>query len=200
MRGCIPKFFLGLLVLTWLLPAGPGPAEAARFLNLFTAIVENDLGRVRQCTPGGMAINEIDVSSGATPLTWAAMKGADSRITAWLIDNGADPEQKDGEGETPLTTAARSGNLEVVRVLLSRGADPRRTNDRGLPPWVLACGQNGNLEIVKLLAPAQGSLNNIRGTTAVEYARAFKNRDIEAWLRSRGAKPSYFNAVKKIFH
>lgn len=53
-----------------------------------------------------------------------------------LLDRGADPNQANGEGQTPLHVAIRSRalSLDVIRVLLAVGADPTRTTPQGLTP------------------------------------------------------------------
>ena len=42
----------------------------------------------------------------------------------WLLDNELDPNEKTIKGNTPLTTAIRDNRLDVVEILLNRGADP----------------------------------------------------------------------------
>ena len=51
---------------------------------------------------------------------------------------------------TPLHNAARSGNIEIVKVLLSAGYDPNEVNAEGFTPLHIAA-QAGHVEIVALL-------------------------------------------------
>jgi ankyrin repeat protein len=64
-----------------------------------------------------------------TPLIWAAVCNRPEAV-AWLLDCGADINQKatfgglsHGQGITALHMAAQYGQLEVVRLLVKRGAD-----------------------------------------------------------------------------
>lgn len=70
-----------------------------------------------------------------TPLLWAASRGRADAV-AWLLDHGADVNQRatfggpgHGDGVTALHLAAQDGNLEVIDLLLARGAD-RTIRDR----------------------------------------------------------------------
>ena len=54
-------------------------------------------------------------------------KRNDGSAAAWLLDHGADPNARWnhwGALVTPLHLAAMHGQLEIVRLLLARGADP----------------------------------------------------------------------------
>ncbi len=56
----------------------------------------------------------------------------------------------DGRGDQPVHHAARNGDTEIVRLLISHGADVNVANDRG--HTVLYCaGGHGHLDTVKLL-------------------------------------------------
>ena len=64
-----------------------------------------------------------------TPLIWAAVCNCEE-AAAWLIDHGADVNQKTsfgglthGQGITALHMAAQYGQMAAVRLLVERGAD-----------------------------------------------------------------------------
>lgn len=47
----------------------------------------------------------------------------------WLLDKGLDPNEKNPKGHSPLTTAIRERNVEMVEVLMMRGADPNKRGE-----------------------------------------------------------------------
>ena len=197
MRGL--RVFGLAAVIGVLLVMSTAPAYGAQFRSLFIAIVNNNMGTVKSLTPSGSLINAIDISSGATPLTWACMRNINPQIAAWLVSQGADVERMDGEGATPLTTAADYGNAGAVKLLLKMGANPDRPNDRGVPPLVLASGQRGNLEAVKALVESGVKVNGLIGSWAVEYATVHNKPEIVEYLTGLGAAPKYFKTVQRLF-
>jgi hypothetical protein len=84
-----------------------------------------------------------------------------------LIDAGADVDAIDMGGVTPLHRAVRNRCAAAVKVLLDRGADPRRKNGNGSTPAQLATQTTGRggtgttaaklqqAEIVRLLASSR---------------------------------------------
>jgi len=60
---------------------------------------------------------------------------------AVLIDSGADPNAVTKDGVTPLHRAVRTRCAAAVRILLERGADPKRKN--GSTPLILAAHNTG---------------------------------------------------------
>ncbi|MDR0593262.1 MAG: ankyrin repeat domain-containing protein [Bifidobacteriaceae bacterium] len=68
-------------------------------------------------------------TSGITALIWAAYHG-DAATARALIDAGADVNQF-GADESPLMAAARKNHLDVVELLLDRGADVDATDFYG---------------------------------------------------------------------
>ena len=97
----------------------------------------------------GATIDSRD-NKGMTPLIHAASGEYPSTVEL-LLDAGADIDAVDGgEKFTALMMAAALGNVEVVKVLLQRGADKTKTDIDGESAADFAL--NGNhLEIVKLL-------------------------------------------------
>ena len=66
------------------------------------------------------------------------------------LTNGATPNVRDDEGNTPLHLAARNGHASVVKILLAAGADKTAENKWKETPLALATAQ-GNEEIVTIL-------------------------------------------------
>jgi ankyrin repeat protein len=70
-----------------------------------------------------------------TPLIWAAARNR-MQTAAWLIDHGASINHKanfggltHGQGVTALHIASQNGHLSMVKLLISRGADPSIRDD-----------------------------------------------------------------------
>lgn len=104
--------------------------------------------------------------NGFSALTWAAFHANDGHI-ALLRAKGADPDlleatmlgdksaflkllpsernlnRRAPEGETALTIAAQKGDVEIVRALLERGADPNAANEMRFTPLHFAAGAGG---------------------------------------------------------
>ncbi|OMQ07969.1 ankyrin repeat domain-containing protein [[Flexibacter] sp. ATCC 35103] len=70
-----------------------------------------------------------NVSSFATPLTVAVSKG-DLEFVKKLIEYGADVNEI-SEDLTPLMIAARYNKVDILRILLSNGANPSVRNEKG---------------------------------------------------------------------
>ena len=66
----------------------------------------------------------------ATPLATAIAKG-DVETVKKFIEYGADVNEK-SNGMTPLMIAARYNQVEIIKVLLDKGANLKLTDDKGL--------------------------------------------------------------------
>jgi ankyrin repeat protein len=74
-------------------------------------------------------------SGGTRPLTqlaaWGYSPTAHRRVTEKLLRLGADVNARDDFGTTALMLAARRGKNALVKICLSKGADPGLTNCHG---------------------------------------------------------------------
>jgi uncharacterized protein len=96
-------------------------------------------------------------------------------------DDNADQEDRQtglGGGLTPLVFAAREGNAEIVRILLSAGATINQTSAGGWSP-LLTATWNGHYKLGKLLldSGADANLANADGWTPLYLATFKRNPD-----------------------
>ena len=63
-----------------------------------------------------------------------AIERREDEIAIFLIESGADLNQRYYIGWTPLSRVAQYGNLTIVRALLAAGADPNIADDEGRTP------------------------------------------------------------------
>lgn len=73
------------------------------------------------------------------------------RLVHLLLAFGADPNQPQASGWTPLHSAAHRSQLPLIALLRHAGADPARVNDAGISPQDLARSE-GRTEAAVLLA------------------------------------------------
>jgi hypothetical protein len=136
------------------------------------------------------ACNRRDIY-GIAPLIDAAEKGDQPRVNT-LLDEGADINIIRGDsndlGQTALYCAAVRNNKELVRMLLSRGADPNIADLYGLFPLQRAAAM-GLYEIAELLLKAKANVKQttLTGKTALAWAIQNKHLDIAQLLGKYGA-------------
>jgi ankyrin repeat protein len=114
-------------------------------------------------------------------------------------------------GATPFLLAARTADLELMRMLLDAGADPRTATAAGTTPLMVAAGVGSSLpgeepgteaealEAVKILLALGGDLNAVdaNGDTAMHGA-AYKHLPLVVrFLGDAGAKADVWNRPNK---
>lgn len=67
-----------------------------------------------------------------TPPLFSAIAAQDTATVQHWLSEGADPNQRDGDGRTPLMAAAMRGHADIVRLLLAAGADRHLRDRQGL--------------------------------------------------------------------
>uniref|UniRef100_A0A1X7TRF1 Uncharacterized protein n=1 Tax=Amphimedon queenslandica TaxID=400682 RepID=A0A1X7TRF1_AMPQE len=91
--------------------------------QLYYAAQAGNLEGMRSALSNGADINWMNSGgSNRTPLHAAAISNKADAVQ-WLLENGADLESRDGDGDTPLIWAAANGHTQAVTMLLEKGAD-----------------------------------------------------------------------------
>lgn len=96
---------------------------------------------------------------GASALHLATHFGIDKIVTQ-LLEEGADPNDKDSNGATPLILAAQTGNTVVAHMLVQEGASLNTTDSMGGTALHHAANLD-NVKIVELLLKQDGIDINI---------------------------------------
>ena len=120
----------------------------------------------------------------------------DKELKFWLVQAGfniADPLQANINSTiinatTPLMHAARLGNLDVLNVLLSQGADPTLLNADSNGALWFACFANSEACAATLInAGAPLDTQNINGATALIYCASAGKTPLVRQLLAAGA-------------
>lgn len=135
------------------------------------------------CLAAGAA---FAVSPDPVAFSWAVERGDIRKVSQWL-DEGLDPEFEGSQFGTGLMNAAWHGNIEMMKLFIARGANPRRANRNGEQPLQLAVW-NGHFAAVKWLLE-NGAVINRDGDYwgALHYAVFNGHDDIALFLLERGA-------------
>jgi len=145
---------------------------------------------------------------GRTPLMVAAMRRGNSAIVELILSKGVDIQARDRLGATALNLAARAGDLDTVKLLIAKGADPNLGDGRGAALFGATMGQNP--AVIRLLlqrganvnaatslpqGAAQRTPNNVKNgppnnskVTALHYAAAFGPVESVQYLLEAGAE------------
>ncbi|MEA3399941.1 MAG: ankyrin repeat domain-containing protein [Armatimonadota bacterium] len=125
----------------------------------------------------------------------SACSDADVRLAAeWALRHD-EPAAYDaligGNVDVTLPLAAAHGDAEVVRRLISDGADVNQPSEAGSPPLVLAA-KHGRTDIVKVLLDAGADVNgrDSLGRTALHTTARLEGTEIARLLLAAGANVS----------
>lgn len=198
------KLTLALAALLAVLVAVPGPAlaqfsDSYKFLE---GVRKKDGTVVTQMLDKGSPslINTRDLSSGESALHIVTAR----RDLAWmqfLLGHRANPNARNGKGETALVLATNFGFTEGVELLISVGAKVDESGSSGETPLITAV-HNRNIGLMRILLAAGASADRTdnSGRTARDYAKLDAKRVqllgvIDAGVKAKGkpgqAKPVF---------
>ncbi|WP_267378175.1 MULTISPECIES: ankyrin repeat domain-containing protein [unclassified Sphingomonas] len=124
--------------------------------------------------PGSTIVNARDVTSGDGALAIVIKRG-DMAYLNYLLQMGADPNLRDGKGNTPLLLAVTEGETDMIPVLAKAKANPNLGNAGGETPLIRAV-QRRDLAMVRALLAA-GSDPDQRDSLAGLSARDYATQD-----------------------
>jgi len=106
-----------------------------------------------------------------------------------LLDQGAEINARNKEGETTLMVAALEGRTDMVRFLIEKGADLNARDGVGATPLLYAA-LGGSVEAIKLLIDkgADPNAKTTDGQTALSISRVRENQAAVEFLEQALAK------------
>jgi cytohesin len=117
-----------------------------------------------------------------------AVRSDDRAAVERLLKAGADPNEREQDGATPLSWAATRANTAIAALLLKAGANPNLTNELGLSPLAIAIA-NGAADLAGRLLESGADPNVARenGETPLMTAARMGRVDVMKLLLARGA-------------
>jgi uncharacterized protein len=160
---------------------------------------------LRNCVLSAVLFISALCLSGCGPAFRLAEDAGDGDLAAVKADIAAKTpvDAREGSGETALGFAASNGRVEVVRYLISQGADvnSRDSDFGGVTPLMLASGgkQSGrdypNVIAALLAAGANVNAKDKWGSTAIEKAAMGGEPEVIPILVKAGADPNSTGAI-----
>ncbi len=153
--------------------AAPARAQFSNSYEFLKAVQEKDLQKAYKAlsATGNSIINTRHADTGDTALH-IATKRADPQWIRFLLAAGANPDSRDGAGETPLVQSVVRGCRDCVVLLLENRASPNATNEAGETPLIKAVQLRNSLMVRTLLdgGARVDVADSVTGLTALEHA------------------------------
>jgi len=169
----------------------------------------DDLEGVKELTAkfGPEQIVEAQDSKGRTCLNSAIFKSLDTDLLSYLLQNGADPNQK-MDDTTPLSAATYFCNLSKVKALLDYGADAKYDHSDAL--YDMDCEIEEQREMARLLlqhcadpdADKPGRRHRTPFLYAVYRAEFGEIREMAVWMETKPniKREDVANAYKHLYN
>jgi uncharacterized protein len=174
------KVTLALALVAIVAPVA-APAQFSDSYNFLKAVRERDGQKVTDFInkpgSGAVIVNTRDSATGEGALH-IVTKRRDVSWLSFLLAKGANPNQRDGGGNTALMLAAQLGFAEGLALLIDRKAQVDLPNSSGETPLIRAV-QNRDIATVRTLLTA-GANSNKADTASGLTARQYAERDMRS--------------------
>lgn len=139
----------------------------------------NDFLGVKKYIMDGADVNAA-TQSGESVLASSLRYRCDFDLIMMLIENGADIFDFDEEGVTIFDMAVTYDNIEMVKYMISKGADVNSTKRKSRFTPLMAAACYGRVEIAKLLIECGADKNavDIKGISVIDFARKTNKKSI----------------------
>ena len=168
----IRHLLLPALILAALPAAAQQQSQGYKFLDAVKNAKGDEVIKILD-QPGQTIVNARDVTSGEGALHIVIKRG-DMTYLRYLLSRGADPNLRDGQGETPMLLAVQYGQPGMVDILVAAKANANLGNGGGETPLIRAV-QKRDLGLVRTLLAAGANpdqTDNVAGMSARDYAKA----------------------------
>lgn len=155
------------------------------------ALHTGNMDLLRLLIKHGYAVNR---SSGAAKKTLlhVAVEAPDGiKFARVLLEAGANPNLPNDGGDTPVSRAAATGNLEMLDLLLAAGGDPHHVSEDGTTPLYQAL-MNPDTACARRLLTYGGDVHCLdpRSQTALHWAAIWGNAEHVKELLELGLDPT----------
>ena len=121
--------------------------------------------------------------------SWRAHRKGHSSVVKALIESGADVNEQDEDGTSPLMHAANMGNEQVVHELIKAGASLTAMNEQQMQRALRYVSREGHSSVVRTLTEAGADVNgqDNNGTTPLMKAANWGHDQVVHELIKAGA-------------
>lgn len=150
---------------------------------LIFAVYDGNFDMAKLLVENGADVNASMDMITALHIASALQTSVAKDIINFLLENGADIDAAGPKGETPLMSAAASGQFNTAQLLIEKGANVHAVSSEGETPLMSAV-IGGNINVVKLLVEkgADIYISKDNGDTAISLAAKTQKPDILAYL------------------
>jgi len=185
--------------------ADPNVADSTGTTALYSAVDMHTMGPMLS-RPSPKLVDKLD-SADIAKMLIAKGANVNARLKRPIIGRHHTPtgDASLGEGTTPLARAAKSNDLQLMKMLLDAGADPKLTlKDRSTVLMIAAAGgavvgayavaipvtEESSIEAIRLCLDRGVDINafNTNGTTAIHSAVQRGAEKVVKYLADNGAK------------